>query len=780
MTGPTPAGPPVDAPGPLLLGAHWYEDDPGGLHRYLADLFRALQEAGLHPKGVVAGPASDAPVGMAASGHHSRPFPLRLASYAWAVRRTAAAGVGVVDAHFAFYAFWPVVLGSVRGMPLVVHFQGPWAQESAASGETRGWRIGAKRRIEAAVYRRADEMVVLSEAFRSLLVDRYGVSPWRVHVVPPGIDLVKFAPGDPVATRGGLGLPADSPVVVAVRRLVPRMGLDVLVEAWAVVQRALPDAVLVVIGHGPERTHLEQRAGRSVASGSVRFLGRVPEETMIRCYQAADVSVVPTVALEGFGLVVLESLACGTPTVVTDAGGLAESVRPLDPSLVVSAGRPDTLAERLIGALDGTQPVPGRDRCRAYAESYSWPVVAERHRVIYARAVHRDRERLRVVYLDHCARLSGGELALLHLLPALDVDAHVILGENGPLVAKLLAAGVSVEVLPMAGSAGSLSRDRVRPGQLPLSAFPLTATYVARLTRRLRQLDPDVVHTNSLKSALYGGMAARLAAIPAVWHVRDRITDDYMPAAACRMVRIAARILPAAVIANSRATLATLGRAGARGVAVASPLGFSPAKSGRRPTVGPLQVGMVGRLDPWKGQHVFLDAFAKAFPAGDERAVIVGASLFGDDGYESQLVSRAASLGIEERVDFRGFRDAIDDELRTFDVLVHASTIPEPFGQVVVEGMAVGLSVVAADAGGPAEVIDHGVNGLLYPPGDADALAQALRRLAADPVLRHRLGEAAIERARDFTPARIAPQVMEVYSGALRKPPDSTVIRSPV
>lgn len=753
----------TDCPAPLLLGAHWYEDDPGGLHRYLADLFGALRRAGLHPNAVVAGPAAGAPVGVVASGHFSRPFPIRLTSYSRAVRRTARTGITLVDAHFAFYAFWPVVAGALRGLPLVVHFQGPWAQESVASGETGRWRIAAKRMIEAAVYRRASEVIVLSEAFRQLLIERYDVPPWRVNVVPPGIDLDRFRPGDRAAARAGLALPAGAPVLVAVRRLVPRMGLDVLLEAWAGVEQAMPDAVLLVVGDGPERADLEPLAGHSVADGSVRFLGRVDEETVVRCYQAADVSVVPSVALEGFGLVVLESLACGTPPVVTDVGGLPEAVTPLDPSLVVPAGDPVALSLRLVAALDGTQPAPGRSRCRVHAEAYSWPAIAERHRLIYARALRPNRTKLRVVYLDHCARLSGGELALLHLLPALDVDAHVILGEDGPLVDRLRAAGISVEVLAMAGTAGALGRERVRPGRLPVSALTHTAAYVARLSRRLRHFEPDVVHTNSLKSALYGGLAARLASIPVVWHVRDRITTDYLPSAACRVVKLAARILPAAIIANSRTTLATLGRAGVGGVAIASPLGFRPSLSSRQSTTHPLRVGMVGRLDRWKGQHVFLDAFAQAFPDGPEEAVIVGASLFGANGYARELERQVSTLGLDGRVEFRGFRNRIEDELRRVDVLVHASTIPEPFGQVVVEGMAVGLPVVAADAGGPAEMIHHGENGLLYPPGDTHALAMALHRLANEPLLGERLGNAARLRAQDFTAERIAPEIMCVY-----------------
>lgn len=770
MTGPGRTDPATPV---LLLGAHWYEDDPGGLHRYFADLFRSLRATGLHPTGVVAGPAAHAPVGVVASGHFRRPFPIRLASYARAVRRTAAStGFTLVDAHFAFYAFWPVVAGRLRRLPLVVHFQGPWAEESAAAGDADTWRIAAKRRVEATVYRRAREVVVLSDAFRRVLVERYGVSPWRVSVVPPGIDLDRFTPGDKAAARAHLGLPADAPVVVSVRRLVPRMGLDVLVEAWSAVASAQPNARLVIGGDGPERARLERLAGRLRSSGSVRFLGMVDDETVVRCYQAADLSVVPTVALEGFGLVVLESLACGTPPIVTDAGGLPEAVRSLDSSLVVEAGDAAGLAARLVKALDGTQPVPDATRCRAHAEAYAWPLVAERHRVIYARAAGTAPTRPRVVYVDHCAQLSGGELALLHLLPALDVDAHVILGEDGPLVAKLQAIGVPVEVLAMADEAGALHRDRVRPGRLPVAAVAHTGAHLARLARRLRQLRPDLVHTNSLKSALYGGAAARLVGIPAVWHIRDRITDDYLPPAACRLVRAAARVLPTAIIANSKTTQATLGRAGYGAVAIASPLGIRPGSAVPDPDEGalgrPLRVGIVGRLDHWKGQHVFLDAFAKAFPGGEEQAVLVGAPMFGAEAYAERLAHQVAALGLDGRVEFRGFREDVESELRRLDILVHASTIPEPYGQVVVEGMAAGLAVVAAGAGGPAEVVDHGVDGLLYPPGDADALARALQLLASDRPLRRQLGSTARLRAEDFTPARISPRVMAVYGSVLQ------------
>ena len=752
----------------LLLGLHWLRDDPGGLNRYFADLFEALRNAGARPRAVVAGPARDAPVGWAAGARFDAPLPLRLWTYSRAAY-TAGVGASVVDAHFALNAFWPVVVGRLRHLPLVVHFQGPWAEESVAAGQA-GRRIAAKRWLEKSVYRRAAAVVVLSSAFRDLLVQRYGIAPWLVEVVPPGVDLNRFHVGNDA--RRNLNLNSEVRLVVTVRRLVPRMGLDVLIAAWAGVQSANPDARLVIVGDGPDRRRLNDLITRLDVSGTVRLVGEIDDETLVRYYQAADLCVVPTVALEGFGLVVLESLACGTPPIVTDSSGLPESVRPLDPSLVVPTDDADALGRRIRSALDGTEPLPNGPQCRAYAEKFAWASIAERHRAIYTRAIRGSKQRLRVVFLDHCARLSGGELALLRLLPALDVDAHVILGEVGPLVDKLREAGISVEVLPISDTAGALGREQVSRG-LPVSALRHTGAHIGRLTARLRRLRPDLVHTNSLKAALYGGVAARLASVPVVWHIRDRIADDYMPPSACRLVRFAARILPNSVIANSRTTLATLGPAGAAGVAIASPLGFAPFTGEPAPYSDGLRVGIVGRLDPWKGQHVFLEAFAKAFPDGGANAVVVGAKLFGAPGYERELEQLATAFGIEERVEFRGFRESVVEELADLDVLVHASVVPEPFGQVVVEGMAAGLAVLAADAGGPAEVIQHGIDGLLYPPGEVDALAHALQRVGHDAALRRRLGTAARGRAEDFTAERIAPQVMAVYEQMLgRRPGD--------
>jgi glycosyltransferase involved in cell wall biosynthesis len=160
------------------------------------------------------------------------------------------------------------------------------------------------------------------------------------------------------------------------------MGLDVLLDAWAEVVQQQPGAVLVVVGEGPERRVLEQRARALELGDRVRFAGEIGERSLVDHYQAATCTVVPSRSLEGFGLVVLESLACGTPAVVTNVGGLPEAIADLDRSLVLRPNDPDALQRRLLAVAAGD--VPTADACRVHAERFSWKAVAHRHLELYS------------------------------------------------------------------------------------------------------------------------------------------------------------------------------------------------------------------------------------------------------------------------------------------------------------------------------------------------------------------------------------------------------------
>lgn len=766
----------------LALGLGWFPDQAGGANRYLRSW---LEEYGPGARAVVVGPASDAPPAVSVVATNDAPLPWRVARYARAVR-AALRGTGattervdVVDAHFALYAAVPVRFGLLGARPLVFHFHGPWADEARLAGSRSRVAHGVRTAIERSVYRRADAVVTLSDAFAARLVDSFGVDPARVHVIPPGV-AAQFAPGDRTAARRHLDLPPDAYVVATARRLVARTGVATLVAAadrLGRVARPGPPPLVVVAGTGPEAPALQ--ATVAAQGAPVRFLGAVADADLVALYRAADVVVVPSHALEGFGLVVLEALACGTPVVASDLDGLAEVLTPLAPDLLVPPGDATALAGRLDDARTGRRPLPDPTACRAYAGRFTWSAAVAAHRALYAGLVAPDDQGpVRVVHVDHTAVRSGGEVALVRLVAALAgtgvVAPHAVLFEDGPLVEDLRGAGASVEVLAFAERTRTLDRSRTAAGRVPLRAGFDTGVAVVRLARRLRALGPDVVHANSLKAGVVAGLAGRIAGVPVVWHLRDRLADEYLPPSTVRALRWWIPRVATAVVANSASTLATVrAPAGIRAVAIPDPY-RPPARTAADVTgpapaaVGGLRVGMVGRVAPWKGQDVFVEAFARAFPDGGATAVVAGAPLFGEEGYAAGVRRRAHELGVADRVEFRGWVDDVPGLLAGLDVLVHASVIPEPHGQVVVEGMAAGLAVIATGAGGPAEIVTPEVDGILVPPGSAEALAAALRRLAGDPVLRARLGEAARTRAGDFAPEPIAARWVDLYRSVSR------------
>jgi glycosyltransferase involved in cell wall biosynthesis len=595
-------------------------------------------------------------------------------------------------------------------------------------------------------------------------------------VLPLGVDLSRFHPVDRPPPAGTLR-------VGFVGRLIPHKGVDVLLRAVALDDRFRAD----IFGSGPEDAALQALAGELDIVDRVTFHGHVDERDVPDTYARFDALAVPSIPLpswiEQFGRVVVEGQAAGVPVVANASGAIPDVVG--DTGLLVPPTDPVALAAALARLLDE----PGLwERLRtaglARAPDYTWERVADTQVELYratalgqGHATGGSPRRRTVAFIDHCARRSGAELALARLVPALDeFEPVVILGEDGPLVAMLRDEGVEVHVVPMASGTRDFSRTAVLPGVGALRAGLSTIGYSVRLARLLRRLGADLVATNSLKSSLYGGVAGRLAGIPVVWHVRDRIADDYLPATAVRLVRLAARLLPSGIIANSTTTLRTLGlsartdrRLGAR--AIGDPCPAEDFALGAHPHGGhegaDLTIGIVGRISPWKGQDVFLRAFALAFPDGGARARIIGGALFGEEDQERSLLELVEALGIGDRVDFTGHVDDVATELATLDVVVHASTIPEPFGQVVIEAMAAGVPIIAADAGGPAEVVTDGVDGLLVAMGDVEALAGALTRLAGDPELRDRLAAAGRATAAEFAPDVIAGSVEDVYRQVL-------------
>jgi glycosyltransferase involved in cell wall biosynthesis/SAM-dependent methyltransferase len=233
--------------------------------------------------------------------------------------------------------------------------------------------------IERACLRRVTRIHVLSDFSAALLWRLYRIPSDRIVKIPGGADLERFLPApDPHAVRASLGLPGRSPVLLTVRNLEARMGLDSLIRAMAILRRHVPDVLLLIGGAGSLRGRLESLVASLDLQEHVRFLGYVPEPDLPRYYQAADAFVLPTRELEGFGLITVEALAAGTPVLGTPVGATPEILMSLDPSLVFGEATPAAMAEGLRGFLDGI----GRDAetgrrlrraCRLHAElHYGW------------------------------------------------------------------------------------------------------------------------------------------------------------------------------------------------------------------------------------------------------------------------------------------------------------------------------------------------------------------------------------------------------------------------
>jgi glycosyltransferase involved in cell wall biosynthesis len=360
-----------------------------------------------------------------------------------------------------------------------------------------------------------------------------------------------------------------------------------------------------------------------------------------------------------------------------------------------------------------------------------------------------------VLLLHTTSEIGGSDVSLVRLVEGLDPTRYamiVALPSDGPLVGRLRAAGARVEIMPV------LWKLTSRRGAGFLWRFARNyPKAIAALRALIRRDGVSLVHTNTIHN-LYGVTAAKLSGVPHVWHFREIV---WQSGALRRLELTMARWWSTRIIVTSNAIAAMYGDRRRWPVQlVRVPNGvetdrFAPGDGGRvRAELGvapeqPL-VGIVCRLDPWKGVDDFLAAAARVAVA-EPAAVfaVVGGPIIGQELYEDTLKRQARDLGLDGRVRFTGWRYGpaeMPDVHRALDVLVLASRQPEPFGLVVLEAMATGKPVVATAHGGPLEIVEDGRTGDLVPPGDAAAMASAIVALLRDPARRERMGVHARDR----------------------------------
>jgi glycosyltransferase involved in cell wall biosynthesis len=403
---------------------------------------------------------------------------------------------------------------------------------------------------------------------------------------------------------------------------------------------------------------------------------------------------------------------------------------------------------------------------------------------------------MRILFLNPSATLGGAERCLLDLGASLRAHASsrgfelgLVTGGDGPLSEKAERMGMRIFRLPLSETLSAVgdtalighgARGLVSLAPRMARAGVSVPGYVLRLRSAMRAFAPSVVHSNGIKMHLLAAAASPRA--PLVWHLRDFIgarplVSRAMRALACRAAGAIAistqvagdarRVLPRLPVSVVHDAIDT------EAFRPAGPVADLDALAGRAaPARGTVRVGLVATYARWKGQEVFLKAaqIVKASGCDGVRFYVVGGPIYETGGSQygvEELRRMARELGVEPFVTFVPFESRVEDVFRALDVVVHASSRPEPFGRTIAEAMATGKPVVATRDSGAAELVVDGVDALVVPSRAPEPLARALLELVGSPQRRDLVGRAARDAAvKQFSLGRLAGQVLQVYRAA--------------
>ena len=396
-----------------MVTGDFYPDAYGGVHRVVYEVSKRLAQRG-HTVHVVTRQVSpNHPAREQLEGMEIWRFPVRdrtLLEFHWTevtgARRTlarvaAAQPLDVVNVHEVLPA---VGACFPRRAPVVWTLHAPWGEEWLDAylhqrGGRPGWvgRTAARafaayvEWLERVTLRRSRMALVLSEFMEGKLRETHGYPEDRIRIVGGGVDLARFSPAeDRIALKRQLGVPDSEWLVLTVRRLAPRMGVDALIGAAVRLRRTRHDFRLVIVGTGVMQEQTAALVEQQGCGDYVVLAGRVPDADLPTYYRAADLFVLPTRFMEGFGMVTPESLACGTPVLGTPIGGTAELLRRFDADFLFRDAGAAAMADKIDAFLTADRLTAQlRRRCREFAEQhFDWQRVVDRHEAAYREARH--------------------------------------------------------------------------------------------------------------------------------------------------------------------------------------------------------------------------------------------------------------------------------------------------------------------------------------------------------------------------------------------------------
>ena len=275
------------------------------------------------------------------------------------------------------------------GVPSVFVFQGPWYKEAMAKeGRLEAAAYGGtsvlhpkyrvRKWVDRYILSHCTAFVTLSDHMRDEALNIAPNSAQKHRKIPGGVDINRFKPAeDKMAVRRELSLPEDKIMLLTVRRLAARMGLENLVKSMAIVEKEREDVILLIGGQGEMEEKLQQMIcdlglQRTTLTGYIPYDKELP-----KYYQASDLFVMPSITLEGFGLSTVEALACGVPVVGTPTGGTPEILNGVLPDFVLPNTEPQTMAKGILGLLESARSEGIKTKVREYAERHSWKCIAD-------------------------------------------------------------------------------------------------------------------------------------------------------------------------------------------------------------------------------------------------------------------------------------------------------------------------------------------------------------------------------------------------------------------
>jgi D-inositol-3-phosphate glycosyltransferase len=384
--------------------------DAGGMNVYVTEVSRRLAEHNIDVEIFTRATSSELPPTVQLSpgvlvrhvtagpyeGLDKNDLPAQLCAFTSAVLREEAAHepgwYDLVHSHYWLSGQVGWLAKERWGVPLVhtMHTMAKVKNALLAEGDSPE---PAMRAIgEAQVVAAADRLIASTADEADQLVELYDADPAKVEVIAPGVDLLTFTPGDRIEARRRLALPADAVVLLFVGRIQPLKAPDVLLRAAAAMVHAEPalrDRLIVLVVGGPSGSGLERPEELSKLAVSlgiadlVRFERPAPSEVLADYYRATDVTVVPSYS-ESFGLVALESQACGTPVIAARVGGLATAVQEGQSGLLIDGHNPDDYATALRALIrEPSRRLALSDGAVRHAERFGWGATVERILEVY-------------------------------------------------------------------------------------------------------------------------------------------------------------------------------------------------------------------------------------------------------------------------------------------------------------------------------------------------------------------------------------------------------------